>query len=253
VKRQAPLYDFVSEDGIGHRVFEIENEADIADVSKAFDKLGCVYIADGHHRCASAVRVALERRKKNPEYTGDEEYNYFLSVLFPDEELMIMPYNRLIKDLNGMSTEGFLNIVKSIFVVEKVNDGSEAPTEKGSFYMFLDKTWYKCTIKAEDIDDRDPVAGLDVSVLQDQLLGPVLGIKDPKTDERIDFCGGIKGTAELVKRCESDCAVAFSMYPTSIAELFNVADAGRLMPPKSTWFEPKLRSGLFIHEIGHGK
>lgn len=257
-KGDAPLYDFVSEDGIRHRVFAIRNPQEINAIGDAFAGIGEIYIADGHHRAASAVKVGLKRRQANPSYTGDEEFNYFLSVLFPDEELMIMDYNRVVADLNGMDAEAFLVKMRQLFAVEQLTDGCMAdaevneavirPDKKGGFSMFLSDKWYRCTMHTEDIPD-DAVDGLDVSVLQNLLLAPVLGIGDPRTDARIDFVGGIRGLAELERRCHTDAAVAFAMYPTSIAELFAVADAGLLMPPKSTWFEPKLRSGLFIHEI----
>lgn len=258
VKEGQALYDFVAEDGIRHRVFKIGENADIAAVQGAFAKINEIYIADGHHRAASAVKVGFKRRAEHPDYNGTEEFNFFLSVLFPDEELMIMDYNRVVKDLNGLSEDAFLANMRELFEVQTIGKGHIGennltedmvrPTKKGDFSMFLDGQWYLCTMKKEDVPE-DPVDGLDVSVLQNILLAPVLGIGDPKTDKRIDFVGGIRGLKELEKRAESDCKVAFAMYPTSIQELFAVADADRLMPPKSTWFEPKLRSGLFIHEI----
>lgn len=268
VKTGEPLYDFVSDDNIRHRVFVIGEKVQIETIAHAFSEIGEIYIADGHHRAASAVKVGLKRREAHPGYNGTEEFNYFLSVLFPDEELMIMDYNRVVKDLNGMNEEDFLNKMRSLFVVEEIvgNSGADGscpegadqtaaiseeeirPGKKGDFSMYLGGRWYRCTMQKKDIPD-DPVEGLDVSVLQNLLLAPVLGIGDPKTDKRIDFVGGIRGMKELERRCGTDCKVAFAMYPTSIQELFAVADAGRLMPPKSTWFEPKLRSGLFIHEI----
>lgn len=248
VKQEEPLYDFVSEDEIRHRVWAISKEAQIGAVEAAFGSIGEIYIADGHHRAASAVRVGQKRRKEHPDYNGTEEFNYFLSVLFPDEQLMIMDYNRVVKDLNGMSESAFLEKVSEIFEVEVLGTEAVKPTKKGSFCMYLAGKWYLCSIAAEDIPGH-PVEGLDVSILQEQLLKPVLGISDPKTDSRIDFVGGIRGLEELEKRCNTDCAVAFAMFPTSIQELFAVADAGLLMPPKSTWFEPKLRSGIFIHAL----
>ena len=251
-KEHTPLYDFVAEDGIRHRVFIIEDEADIATIRNAFATIGEIYIADGHHRAASAVKVGFKRREAHKDYTGSEEFNYFLSVLFPDEELMIMDYNRVVKDLNGMTEAEFLQKMQELFTVQEIGKDCQTndvhPTRKGQFCMYLSDRWYRCTMHPESVPD-DPVDGLDVSVLQQVLLAPVLGIGDPKTDKRIDFVGGIRGMEELQKRCHTDCKVAFAMYPTSIQELFAVADAGRLMPPKSTWFEPKLRSGLFIHEI----
>jgi uncharacterized protein (DUF1015 family) len=249
VKQGTPEYDFISEDGIRHRVFVIGADADIRAIQEAFAKIGEIYIADGHHRAASAVKVGLKRREAHPDYDGSEEFNYFLSVLFPDDQLMIMDYNRVVRDLNGYSFKGFLKKVSELFEVTEITGRADVhPTEKGEFTMYMEKRWYSCKVPKEEVPD-DPVGSLDVSILQERLLHPVLGIGDPKTDGRIDFVGGIRGTEELERRCEGDCAVAFAMYPTSIAELFAVADAGRLMPPKSTWFEPKLRSGLFIHEI----
>ena len=248
LKKQAPVYDFVSEDGIGHRVWVIDNDADVAMIEEAFGKIPAIYIADGHHRCASAVKVGLKRREQYPDYTGEEEFNYFLSVIFQDEELRILDYNRVVKDLNGMDAATFLTRIEEYFAVEKKGQAPYRPTEKGTFGMYLEDEWY-CLSAKEKIKSEDAVEGLDVSLLQNYLLDPILGIIDPKTDKRIDFVGGIRGLGELERRVHTDMKVAFSMYPTSIAELFAVADAGRLMPPKSTWFEPKLRSGLFLHEI----
>lgn len=246
-KENKALYDFISPDGIRHQVWKMTDITLVENVRKAFEGIDSVYIADGHHRAASAVKVGLKRRRENPGYTGNEEFNYFLSVLFPDEELMILPYNRVVKDLNGYTQEEFLNKIKEKFDIAE-SDRQVSPDKKRTFGMYLGGKWYKLTAH-KDIMSDDPVDGLDVAVLQDNLLAPVLGIGDPKTDKRIDFVGGIRGLSELEKRCREDCVVAFSMYATSIAELFAVADAGKLMPPKSTWFEPKLRSGLFIHRI----
>ena len=246
-KQEKPLYSFNSPDGIKHRVFKIADKEAVDNIKNAFAGIDDIYIADGHHRAASAVKVGLRRRASHPDYTGNEEFNYFLSVLFPDEELMIMPYNRVVKDLNGYSVEDFKKLVSEKFDIQE-SDSAVSPDKKSVFGMYLDKKWYKLIAKKDIISD-DPVDGLDVAILQDNLLEPVLGIHDPKTDKRIDFVGGIRGLSELERRCQDDCVLAFSMYPTSIEELFAVADAGRLMPPKSTWFEPKLRSGLFIHRI----
>lgn len=248
VKQTEAVYDFVADDDIRHRVWVISREEQTAAIEKAFVGVKEIYIADGHHRAASAVKVGLKRRQEHPDYDGTEEFNYFLSVLFPDEQLMIMAYNRVVKDLNGMTEEGFLKRVSEIFEVRQIEDKEKEPKAKGWFSMYLGGNWYCCHMKPENIPD-DPVESLDVSVLQNKLLAPVLGILDPKTEKRIDFVGGIRGIGELERRCKLDCAVAFAMYPTSIEELFAVADAGLLMPPKSTWFEPKLRSGLFIHEL----
>lgn len=246
-KETKPLYSFTSPDGIRHQVYKISNAQSVENIEKAFAGIDDIYIADGHHRAASAVKVGLKRREEHPDYTGEEKFNYFLSVLFPDEELMIMPYNRVVKDLNGYSKEEFIKKIEEKFEIEESAAAVE-PAYKAEFGMYLDEKWYKLKAKKDILSD-DPVDGLDVAILQNNLLEPVLGIYDPKTDKRIDFVGGIRGLLELEKRCHTDCVLAFSMYPTSIAELFAVADAGRLMPPKSTWFEPKLRSGLFIHKI----
>lgn len=246
-KETKPLYSFTSPDGIRHQVYKISNAQSVENIEKAFAGIDDIYIADGHHRAASAVKVGLKRREEHPDYTGEEEFNYFLSVLFPDEELMIMPYNRVVKDLNGYSKEEFIKKIEEKFEIEESAAAVE-PAYKAEFGMYLDEKWYKLKAKKDILSD-DPVDGLDVAILQNNLLEPVLGIHDHKTDKRIDFVGGIRGLLELEKRCHTDCVLAFSMYPTSIAELFAVADAGRLMPPKSTWFEPKLRSGLFIHKI----
>lgn len=251
ISENAPEYDFVADDGIGHRVFVINDDADVDVLKNAFADMNAIYIADGHHRAASAVKVGQRRRAANPGYTGDEEFNYFLSVLFPDNQLMIMDYNRVVKDLNGLSEDEFIDAIKSKMNVVKVGEPNGkpiAPTKKGQVSMTINGTWYLLEFKQADRND-DPVDGLDVSILQNVILNPVLGISDPKTDDRIDFVGGIRGLEELERRCNVDCKVAFAMYPTSIGELFDVADAGRLMPPKSTWFEPKLRSGLFIHAL----
>lgn len=247
-KAKPVLYDFVSDDGIRHRVWKIDDQAQTAAIEAAFAAIPATYIADGHHRAASAVKVGLKRRAENPGYTGEEPFNYFLSVLFPDEELMILPYNRVVKDLNGMNREQFFEAVKEKFELEEIGKEPYAPAEKGTFGMYLDNTWYALKVLPQ-YRSADPVKGLDVSILQDQLLGPVLGIDDPRTDKRIDFIGGIRGLKELERRVREDMEIAFSMYPTSIEELLAVADAGLLMPPKSTWFEPKLRSGLFIHKL----
>lgn len=247
-KTKPALYDFVSDDGIRHRVWRIDGADRTDAIEAAFAAIPSTYIADGHHRAASAVKVGLKRRTKHPGYTGEEPFNYFLSVLFPDEELMILPYNRVVRDLNGMSTKQFFEKLKEKFELEEIGKEPYAPVQKGTFGMYLGGTWYALKILPQ-YRSADPVKGLDVSILQDHLLAPVLGIGDPRTDKRIDFIGGIRGLKELERRVGEDMEVAFSMYPTSIEELLSVADAGLLMPPKSTWFEPKLRSGLFIHRL----
>ncbi len=246
--RKTPVYDFTSEDGIAHRVWVISQAQEVALIQNTFETIQEIYIADGHHRCASAVKVGLKRRAAAKNDTGAEEFNYFLSVLFPADELSIMDYNRVVKDLNGYSKEAFLEKIQESFVVTRKGRDCYRPAKKGEFGMYLEDDWY-CLEAKDEIKSSDAVKGLDVSVLQDYLLEPILGISDPKTDKRIDFVGGIRGLEELERRVHKDMKVAFSMYPTSIYELFGVADAGLLMPPKSTWFEPKLRSGLFIHAI----
>lgn len=247
-KKKTPLYDFISEDGICHRVWKIEDPQKAEEIHRIFSGIPRVYIADGHHRAASAVKVAAMRREANPSWTGNEEFNYFLSVLFPDDQLMIMPYNRVVQDLNGLTREEFLKKTERYFVVTERGRKAFSPEQKGQVGMYLEGSWYQLDARPEICTD-DPVKGLDVSILQDRILGPFLGIGDPRTDSRIRFVGGIRGLSELERLVDSGAAVAFSMYPTSIRELFEVADAGLLMPPKSTWFEPKLRSGLFIHAI----
>ena len=248
IKKTAALYDFVAEDGIAHKAWIISDEADIKAIEEAFAGMDSIYIADGHHRCASACKVGLMKREENPSYTGDEEFNYFLSVLFPDDQLMIMDYNRVVKDLNGLSNDEFVSKIKNVFDVVKESNTAIKPSKKGEVSMYLNGRWTLLNVK-DAFKSEDPIKGLDVSILQNEILNPVLGIEDPKTDKRIDFVGGIRGLKELERRCANDCVLAFAMYPTSIGELFNVADAKLLMPPKSTWFEPKLRSGMFIHSI----
>lgn len=248
IKKMPTLYDFTSVDGIRHTVWKSDNEMYNREIYNEFSGMNHIYIADGHHRCASAVKVGLKRREEKPNYLEADEFNYFLSVLFPDNQLMIMDYNRVVRDLNGYTTSEFLSAIEKIFDVSEPQNEPYKPTQKGEVGMYLDQNWYVLRIR-EAYKNSDPVNGLDVSILQNYLLEPILNIADPKTDKRIDFVGGIRGLKELEKRVSEDCKVAFAMYPTSISELFDVADAGLLMPPKSTWFEPKLRSGLFIHEL----
>lgn len=247
IKQTEPEYSFVSEDGIAHNVWIVCDDSHINTISKAFGEMSHIYIADGHHRAASAIKVGIKRREEAEAKNQEAEYNFFLSVLFPDNQLKILPYNRVVRDLNGYNKDEFLNRVSEHFKVEAV-DKAFSPQAKYVYGMYLEGTWYSLTAD-ESIREDDPVNGLDVSILQNYLLEPILGIEDPRTDKRIDFVGGIRGLEELEKRVNMDMKVAFSMYPTSIDELFNVADAGLLMPPKSTWFEPKLRSGIFIHRL----
>ena len=248
VRKTVPDYSFTGEDEVTHTGWTIRDQEKIEIIRQAFSGVDSIYIADGHHRCASAVRVGQMRRDQCASYDGSEEFNYFLSVLFPDEELMIMDYNRVIKDLNGYSEEKFLSLIKEHCAVRKVCKDTEHPQKKGEVAMYLPSGWYMLSFP-EEWKSEDPVEGLDVSILQNRILDPVLGIHDPRTDERIDFVGGIRGYAELERKVQTCKGVAFGMYPTSIHELFEVADAGLLMPPKSTWFEPKLRSGLYIHML----
>lgn len=244
-----PCYDFVTDDGIGNTVWVIDSAEINAKISALFDKVDYLYIADGHHRAASAVKVGLKRREANPDYTGEEEFNYFLAVLFSCDELEIMDYNRVIKDLNGNTEEEFKNKIAEKFDIEKIGSPAYKPEALHTFGMLLGGEWYKLTAKAGTYDADDVVAALDVSILQNNVISPILGIDDPRTDKRIDFVGGIRGLSELEKRASTDMCLAFSMYPTSLEELMAIADAGKIMPPKSTWFEPKLLSGLFIHKL----
>lgn len=243
---QTPVYEFTSKDGVINRVWVAADEDDVKKISDIFETIDSIYIADGHHRCASAVKVGLKRRSEDSNPTGQKEYDYFLSVLFPENELMIMDYNRVVKDLNGLSDQEFMDKLKEKYDVKELGKEAVKPAAKYHASMYMNNIWYDLVAK-ESVRKDDAVEGLDVSILQNEILDPVLGIKDPKNDSRIDFVGGIRGLKELERRCHEDMKIAFAMYPTSIGELFAVADAGKLMPPKSTWFEPKLLSGLFIH------
>lgn len=245
-----PVYDFTSEDGVNHTIWAIGNREVIQKLTSLFGDIGSLYIADGHHRAASAVEVAKMKRKENPDYSGDEEFNYFLGVLFPHNELRIMDYNRVVKDLNGYTAEASMEKVNEKFTVEQYEDkGQYRPDNKHAFGMYLNHKWYKLTAREGTFNPEDTVGSLDVSILQDNLLNPILGIADPRTDDRIDFVGGIRGLGELEKRVEEGMTIAFSLFPTSVEDLMKIADQGKVMPPKSTWFEPKLRSGLFIHGL----
>ena len=246
-----PVYDFTAADGITHRLWVIDETETVERIRNAFRQVESIYIADGHHRCASAVRVSRKRRAAFPGYTGKEEFNYFLSVLFPDDQLMIMDYNRVVKPGTDFDESAFLDKVKEAFTLEKMGKEAYQPQKKGEIGMYYRDEWYRLIINS-GCYTGDPVEDLDVAVLQKQLLEPVFGIADPKVDERIDFVGGIRGLAELERRVHTDAMAAFAMFPTDIHELFAVSDAGKLMPPKSTWFEPKLRSGLLIHRIEEG-
>ena len=249
-KALEPEYDFITTDNVKNTVWVIENEADCNKLSELLSEAGDFYIADGHHRCASAVNVAKMRREKNPSYDGTEEFNFFLAVLFPTDELEIMDYNRAVKDLNGNTEEEFIEKINEKFTVEKwEKDGACKPEAKHTFGMYINGVWYKLTARPGTFDENNPVDQLDVSILQKNLLTPILNIGDPRTDERIDFIGGIRGLKELERLVNGDFEVAFSMYPTTLEDLTSIADADMIMPPKSTWFEPKLLSGLFIHKL----
>ncbi len=247
MNEKEPVYNFEADDVL-QTVWVVDDTEIINRLSSLFKDVENLYIADGHHRCASAVKVGQMRREENPNYTGNEEFNYFLAVAFPDNELEIMDYNRVVKDLNGMSSDEFLSRVFENFEIKKENEPYH-PTERHTFGMYLDKEWYSLKAKKSVINENDPVARLDVSILQESLLEPILGIQDPKNDSRIDFVGGIRGLGELEWRAKTDMRLAFSMYPTTTDDLIAIADAGKIMPPKSTWFEPKLLSGLFIHHL----
>ncbi|GFI61928.1 hypothetical protein IMSAG049_01099 [Clostridiales bacterium] len=248
IKEKAPVYDFTADDGIKHRVWTIDKAEDTAGIIKLFESVPCLYIADGHHRNASAAKVGMKRREEFPNYTGNEEFNYYLSVIFPSDQLKIMDYNRVIRDLNEMSDEEFIKKISEKFDLEEAA-GRAKPQKQYNIGMYLNKKWYILTAK-DAIRSKDAVKGLDVSILQDNVLVPILGIGDIRTDKRIDFVGGIRGLDELERRVDSgEMKVAFAMYPTSIEQLMAIADENKIMPPKSTWFEPKLRSGLFIHSL----
>ncbi|MBJ6802653.1 DUF1015 domain-containing protein [Geomonas propionica] len=247
VTKAAPLYDFTTDDGVSHALWDIADRKLVDSLTKSFAAIPTLYVADGHHRSAAASRVRDLRRDANPKHTGSEEYNYFLTVIFPDNEMTIMPYNRVVKDLNGRGVAEFMARVGERFEVTPVA-GAVNPGERHQFGMFIGGKWYELTPREDSFPEDDPVASMDVSILQDNLLSPVLGVRNPRTDQRIHFVGGIRGVEELERVVNSgEYMVAFSLFPTSIEELMALADEDKIMPPKSTWFEPKLRSGLFIH------
>ncbi len=250
ISKGKPEVDFKADDEIQHTVWVVDNEEDIRRITKVFDSLDCMYVADGHHRSASASRICKMRKEKNANHNGEESYNYFLNVIFPDEQMFIMDYNRVVKDLNGLSKEIFLAKIAEKFEIKALGKAGFKPMEKHAFTMYLDKEWYMLLAFEGLINEKDPVKRLDVSILQDLLLSPALGIGDQRKDKRIDFVGGIRGLEGLTERVDSgEMAVAFALFPTSIGDLMAIADAGEVMPPKSTWFEPKLRSGLFVHKL----
>ena len=248
--KKEPVYDFISEDGNGHRVWIIDDNIVIEKLVKLFKSIKYLYIADGHHRSASAVKVALKRRKQLGKYTGNEEFNYFLSIIYPDTELKVFDYNRTVKDLNGLSEEEFFSKVEESFYLSKSESNKPvSPKNKHEFGMYMNKQWFILRAKDGSFDESNPIDSLDVSILQNNLLNPILGISDPTKSERIEFIGGIRGLKELENRADNDMKVSFSMYATTIDDIMNVADNGKTMPPKSTWFEPKPRSGIFIHKF----
>ena len=248
--KENPVYGFTAPDGIGHTVWVIEDDPLSDGLIREFDKIASIYVADGHHRSASGARVAEMRKAANPHHKGDEEYNFFLAVLFPDNQLHIMDYNRVLKNLNGHSPEELFQTLEKYFTVKNTGPKPFKPKKKGTFGMYWDKNWYKLTAKPEHVEKHDPVESLDISYLQKNLLEPFFGIIDPRTSDDIDFVGGIRGLEELVKLVDSgQFRLAFALYPTSVKELMDIADSGKVMPPKSTWFEPKLRSGLLVHRL----
>jgi uncharacterized protein (DUF1015 family) len=244
ITKNKPVYNFTADDDIGHTFWVVNDNASIETLSNAFKNIPCMYVADGHHRSAAASRVCDIRKKANPNHTGEEPYNYFLTVIFPDDQMQILDYNRVVKDLNNLSESDFLEKTAKCFEIEETNHGK--PTAKGTFGMYLGGKWYKLTAKDGTYPANDPVESIDAAILQSNLLKPILGIDDPRTNSRIDFIGGIRGMKELERRCSEDAVVAFAIHPVSISELLAVADAGKVMPPKCTWFEPKLRSGMVV-------
>ena len=244
----APIYDFKTDDGVIHTIWRVEKERDIVDLVNEFAKIENLYIADGHHRCAAAENIALEKRSKNPNYTGKEEFNYYTAMIAPDTDLKVMDYNRVVKDLNGFNEEEFLEKIKEKFIVRKAKKNYK-PNKKGHVGMYLDDNWYEIEFGKEYLQEGDVVDTLDISILQKHILDEILGIKNPRTDKRIDFIGGIRGSKEVERRVKEDMKVGFLMYPTHIDELISVADENKVMPAKSTWFEPKVRCGLFLHEL----
>jgi len=250
--RKQPVYEFTAEDGVKHIVWAVDDNRIINKIGNIFDGIENLYIADGHHRAASAVKVGLKRREQNPEYTGEEEFNYFLAVAFPDTDLRIMDYNRVVFDVNELTTEEYIKKVADKFEISVYEEEQPyTPKDKHTYGMYFEGKWYTLKAKNGTYNPEDPVDRLDVSILQNNLLNPVLGIQDPRTDKRIDFVGGIRGVKELERRvAKNKNGVAFTMYPTTVNDLMAIGDANKVMPPKSTWFEPKLRSGLFIHPLG---
>jgi uncharacterized protein (DUF1015 family) len=250
VAENAPEYDFVAVDGFGHKFWVIEDDAVNKRITEIFAEIPALYVADGHHRTAAAALVGEEKKKANPNHTGDEEYNFFLAVIFPDNQLKIIDYNRVVKDLNGLTTEQLIAKLSEDFEVKEMGADIYTPNALHNFSMYIDGKWYSLTAKAGTYDDNDPIGILDVTVLSNLVLDKVLGIKDLRTDKRIDFVGGIRGLGELKRRVDNgEMKVAFALYPVTMQQLINISDTGNIMPPKTTWFEPKLRSGIVIHKL----
>lgn len=250
VKNNKAVYDFVAEDGFGHHFWVIDDAAVNKRITEIFAAVPALYVADGHHRTAAAARVGLEKKAANPNHTGNEEYNYFLAVIFPDNQLKIIDYNRTVKDLNGLTAQQLIEKLQAGFEVKEMGTGIYTPSKLHNFSMYLEGKWYSLTAKPGTYNDNDPIGVLDVTILSNLVLEPILDIKDLRTSKRIDFVGGIRGLGELKKRVDSgDMKVAFALYPVSMKQLIDIADTGNIMPPKTTWFEPKLRSGLVIHEL----
>lgn len=250
VEKKSPEYDFVAEDGFGHHFWLVDDDATIQKITEIFAKIPALYVADGHHRTAAAALVGEERKKANPNHTGNEEYNYFLAVIFPESNLKIIDYNRVVKDLNGLTPDEFIGKLKESFEVKEEGSEIYKPTGLHNFSMYLGGKWYSLTAKEGTFDDKDPIGVLDVTLLSNNVFDKILNLGDLRTSKRIDFVGGIRGLDELQKRVDSgEMAVAFALYPVSMKQLIDIADTGNIMPPKTTWFEPKLRSGLVIHKL----
>jgi uncharacterized protein (DUF1015 family) len=250
ITKGIPEYNFIADDGIGHTFWVVKDDSKIKKITELFGKIKYTYVADGHHRTAAAALVGKERRDANPNHTGNEEYNFFLAVHFPDNQLAIMDYNRVVKDLNGLSSVDFLKKISDRFNVIEIGTTAYRPSMLHEFSMYLDEKWYKLIAKTGTYNDNDPIGVLDVTILSEQILAPILNIKDLRTDKRVEFVGGLRGLGELEKRVNLDeMKVAFALYPVTMKQLIDIADSGKIMPPKTTWFEPKLRSGLVLHSL----
>ncbi len=250
ITKADPLYDFMADDGFGHKFWVIDKRETVEKLQKLFDQVPAFYVADGHHRTAAAALVGNEKKSQNPDHRGDEEYNFFMAVLFPDDQLTIIDYNRVVKDLNGLSKEEFLKKLAEVFEISPKGEQEYKPTHLHNFSMYLDGQWYELKARENTYDDSDPIGVLDVTILSHHVLDHIMGIKNLRTDKRIDFVGGIRGLKELKKRVDSgEMEVAFALYPVTMKQLIDIADTGNIMPPKTTWFEPKLRSGLVVHKL----